>query len=393
LLTPGESERQLGDLLNLLAVELDVPGELDAQFTRKYDELAEWLRSDANGRFHCGGVIYPQGSRRLGTMVRPVDPSDDYDIDLVYRRDLKRTGLTQEELKTSVGEQLRRFCAYLSVAGIEVPKLVEGRRCWTLDYSAPFHMDVLPALPDDNASNGRDAEHRILITDRELHLWQPSNPKGYANWLKERMRAALDEQRRAMAKSKGVDIEEIPEDSVKTPLQRVVQLLKRHRDIRYDGPSEDKPISIIITTIAGLAYQGETNVYAALKAAVDAAASVIERRGEAYWLPNPVAPDENFADKWKEHPERAQSFFRWIEQLHGDLESTLEARGLDRVAKSLGVAFGGSAVDGALRRLGHSTRESRITGKLHVAAKTGTLGSSSRGIAVPDHTFYGDSDK
>lgn len=371
-------------------MELDVPGDLDAEFSRRYGELAEWLAADADARFKANGVIYPQGSRLLGTMIRPVDPADDYDIDLVYRRDLKRTGVTQQELKNSVGEQLGRFCAYLSETGSDVPKLVEGRRCWTLDYDAPFHMDVLPALPDDDSSTQRDAEHRILITDKELRLWQPSNPKGYANWIKQRMRSALDQLRREMAKSAGVDIEEIPEDRVKTPLQRVVQLLKRHRDIRYDGPPEDKPISIIITTIAGLAYNGETDVYAALKATVDAAPSLIERRGEAYWLPNPIAEDENFADKWQEHPERAERFFRWIDQMRDDLESALGGGGLDKVAKSLGGAFGESAVNGAVRRLGDSVRESRIAGNLRVAAPTGALTSSERGIAVPDHTFFGD---
>lgn len=42
--------------------------------------------------------------------------------------------------------------------------------------------------------------------------------------------------------------------SNKTPLQRAVQILKRHRDIMFAG-DEDKPVSIIITTLAAKAYQ------------------------------------------------------------------------------------------------------------------------------------------
>lgn len=42
-------------------------------------------------------------------------------------------------------------------------------------------------------------------------------------------------------------------------LQRIVQILKRHRDIMFNG-DEDKPISIIITTLASRAYRGETNL-------------------------------------------------------------------------------------------------------------------------------------
>lgn len=47
-----------------------------------------------------------------------------------------------------------------------------------------------------------------------------------------------------------VHIEQIPEDDVKTPLQRVVQLLKRHRDVFYEGQPEHRPSSIIVTGAA-----------------------------------------------------------------------------------------------------------------------------------------------
>ena len=49
----------------------------------------------------------------------------------------------------------------------------------------------------------------------------------------------------------------------KSPLQRVVQILKRHRDLMFNG-DESKPISIIITTLAARAYNKETDVLDAL---------------------------------------------------------------------------------------------------------------------------------
>ena len=52
--------------------------------------------------------------------------------------------------------------------------------------------------------------------------------------------------------------------SNKTPLQRAVQILKRHRDIMFAG-DEDKPVSIIITTLAAKAYQGEGSITEALQ--------------------------------------------------------------------------------------------------------------------------------
>jgi hypothetical protein len=49
----------------------------------------------------------------------------------------------------------------------------------------------------------------------------------------------------------------------KLPLQRVVQILKRHRDMMFNG-DEDKPVSIIITTFASRVYSKETSVIDAL---------------------------------------------------------------------------------------------------------------------------------
>ena len=62
------------------------------------------------------------------------------------------------------------------------------------------------------------------------------------------------------------EIEDVKRRKIKTPLQRVVQLLKRHRDIMFkDDQSGNKPISIIITTIAASLYNEEDNIYDAMK--------------------------------------------------------------------------------------------------------------------------------
>ena len=42
-------------------------------------------------------------------------------------------------------------------------------------------------------------------------------------------------------------------------MQRIVQILKRHRDVMFKD-DKDKPISIIITTLAANAYKGEDSL-------------------------------------------------------------------------------------------------------------------------------------
>ena len=42
-----------------------------------------------------------------------------------------------------------------------------------------------------------------------------------------------------------VSIEDVPEWRVKTPLQRSVQILKRHRDIYFQQKPEVRPVSVL----------------------------------------------------------------------------------------------------------------------------------------------------
>ena len=250
-------------------------------------------------------------------------------------------------------------------------------------------MDVLPSIPDEDArsNNTRDHTDGILITDKELWYWHPSNPRGYANWFDEQNKALLMEARMSMAKAASVDVEEIPVGIVKTPLRRAVQLLKRHRDHRYRGNPDDKPISIIITTLAARAYRGETEPYTLLTCLAARMPGLIEKRDGVYWIENPVNPEENFADKWEEYPERADRFFEWMEQVRTDIECALKGGGIHKVAEILGRSFGESVTQKAASRYGEDVYGMRKSGTLKMAAGTGILGST--GAPVQGHTWFG----
>ena len=125
-------EAQLSQLLALLAEDLDIPLELDRRLTAAYEDLGAFLKQDAEELFRASAEVYPQGSRRLGTLVRPVEEDADYDVDLVYRRDVARTSVTQQQLKESAGEQLKRYVQRKrKLDPANAPSLREGGRCWT----------------------------------------------------------------------------------------------------------------------------------------------------------------------------------------------------------------------------------------------------------------------
>ena len=83
----------------------------------------------------------------------------------------------------------------------------------------------------------------------------------------------------------------------KTPLQKAIQILKRHRDKVFKESQDIKPISIIITTLAAQAYRGEAGVYDAIKTLLGTMDCYIEKGDQHYYIPNPSLPSENFAEK------------------------------------------------------------------------------------------------
>ncbi len=360
-----ERKNELRQFLLQLANSLDIS---DAQYeaaVKHYEAVGDWLNKDDSPIAEYDPQIYPQGSFRLGTMIKPVNDKDEYDIDLVCKlKALRKENVTQKQLKDMVGGRLKKNERYRKM-------LKEGKRCWTLQYadSSRFHMDILPAIPDEEISRiaseiGTNlAESAILITDRELYQWQRSNPVGYAEWFKERMRIEFIKERKLLAESLSANVEDVPEYKVKTPLQQSIQILKRHRDIMFANDQDDKPISIIITTLAAHAYDNETDLLEALQNIIAKMPSLIERdeQGNAL-VANPVNPLENFADKWKKHPEKEVKFREWLQQVQVDLAAALQAGSLSNMIEDLKPHFGDRIVNEAVSKVfpKHSSSASAV---------------------------------
>jgi len=161
--------QRLSDLYEHLGAALDLTSELYEDAVIKYEDVAEWLNAPESPLHAYDALLYPQGSFRLGTVVRPLFRADEYDLDFVCRLSRNKATITQEQLKNLVGDRLKKHPDL---------KVSASRRCWTIDYPKQFHMDVLPAIINtDRLPNG------ILLTDRELRYWQFSNPIDYAMWL------------------------------------------------------------------------------------------------------------------------------------------------------------------------------------------------------------------
>ena len=152
-------------------------------------------------------------------------------------------------------------------------------------------------------------------------------------------------------------IDEVPEYKIKTPLQQGTQILKRHRDIWFEENQSHyhekaKPISIIITTLAALAYNNEADLQQALWNIVSNMYKYIKRDdNDVPLIRNPVNPLENFADKWQEDPIREICFRNWLEQVQADLKKAFELSDVQNAEESLKPCFGESIINKASQKL------------------------------------------
>ncbi len=323
--------------IEALVAELDISESRYEQAEASYASLGGWLNRPGGVLAAYSPAVYVQGSFGLGTVIKPLNMEEEYDVDAVCElKDLSKGQLTQQRLKDLLGKEIE---AYRQSKNMVKP-LHEGRRCWTLNYAdgAQFHLDVVPALSNGgevqllleaHSLDARWAATAIAITDNErpnyrsmTQDWPRSNPKGYLQWFRSRMIVVLNERKQALAKSVNASVEKIPDYRVQTPLQAAVMLLKRHRDMMFENDEINcRPISIIITTLAAHAYQGEETVPDALYSILSGMGSHIERdRSSRAVIRNPSDPLENFADKWAEHPERERSFYTWLRQAWDDFE-------------------------------------------------------------------------
>jgi len=349
-------------ILRQVAEELDIPPGKYQEAVERYSAVGRWLEDGIYPGTAGRPDIYVQGSFRLGTVVRPLKAGReaDYDIDLACQF---RAGVKDgdpREVKHWVGNRLKEHGTYKSMLE------QEGRRCWTLVYAEQdgigFHLDNLPCLPNpvlDGTVDVRYGARAIEITNRDrlggAYSWAKSNPNGFADWFADRQHAAFvriaklrksEIQRRYPVLFESVA--DVPDQLVRTPLQRVVQLLKRHRDVRFLGHRDegDKPISIIITVLAALAYQQESDVFSALVNVLDKIQRYQEtgliRCVDGKWtIENPTNPGENFAERWNDEGSRkAEAFFTWISWLQEDLDELLNASTAKELDQLLRRAFG-----------------------------------------------------
>ena len=122
-------EEMLSMLLDGAVETLDIAPHLHQLAVEKYEEVGTCVAENGTPDWR----IYPQGSFRIGTVVRPNTPTGEYDIDLVCCLPIAKESTTQAELKEQVGRMVHAFVRWKQRQGHgDGPTSCEAtRRCWT----------------------------------------------------------------------------------------------------------------------------------------------------------------------------------------------------------------------------------------------------------------------
>jgi len=273
------------DALLAAARKLDISPSKYKQAMERFNSMKDYL---VGGEFKDATFppeVYLQGSFKLGTEVRPYTncTDADYDIDAVCLLGHSKEETTPYKVKHQVGDLLKAHGTYKRMLDDE------GKRCWTLNYSEEdgigFHMDILPSVQESySAIEGRIGKNAIAVTNKiartGAYAWSTSNPKDFAKWFFDKNKVAFNSVKLAQKqllfetwRKDGLfaDTDAVPDVHVKTTLQRAIQILKRHRDIRFCNQTNEKfkPISMVITVLAAQVYQNESTIHETLRHLID----------------------------------------------------------------------------------------------------------------------------
>lgn len=366
----------IDDLLNRIGDKLQLNQSRREKAEKSYEAVSEWLMKDEIFFSNYDINIYPQGSYRLGTTVKP-KIKDVYDLDFVLEVNTKPSELTPVELLNHLERRLKESDLYKN-------KVVRKKRCMCIEYEDEFHLDIIPALPAQYFKG----EH-LRISDRRLKEWLDSCPKGYINWFESKY---ISQQ---IMLKKSLEIEELPEKlpyQLIQPLQRIVQLMKRHRDIYFEKAADNSPRSIVLTTLAAMFYKASESENDSLMNVLENIKKEIDTNpfGKIE-IVNPSNPNEKFSDLWDTKPHLYKYFKDFIKSFYSDWKQLNQLEGMAYTRKQLEKMFGETISREAIEEHAEYTNKLRKSGLLGINL-AGTLISSGekKSIPVQKNIFYGD---
>lgn len=284
----------------------------DATLVAKRDAVLSRLRSSSPRPF----TSFNQGSYEMGTGVKPVN--GDYDIDVGVVFDLGR-------INSELPRTVKRWV--FDAVKDHTSDVSWKEPCITVQYrsahEAVFHVDL--------AVYGQDGNGQLYLARGKEHSsdprWERCDPKGLTSTIGDRFRG---------------------DDAAQ--FRRVVQYLKRWKDVSFPSTGNAAPVGIGLTILAHSGFSprqsGYNGSYDDL-AALHALTSHISYLFVPKWTTNgavhriqamvPVEPrDDVFA---RMTDQQSAEFKGRIDKLKGDLDAAARTGSPDSLRRAFGTDF------------------------------------------------------
>lgn len=237
----------------------------------------------------------PQGSFRQQTIIKPVDPEMDFDVDLLFEMKVVE-GWEPKDYLLTLSDQFRETERYEDLVDTQGKE-----RCVTIDYESDFHIDIVPTI----SLNGVQ-----LIMNKTTNKFESTDGNGYADWFASKNKITGNKY-----------------------LTKVVRLAKYIRDTHEDFEIK----SILLTTLLGnqvLESDNRDYFYADLPTAFvtifSRLDSFLQANSVMPEINNPVLSSENFNRKWNQ-----EKYSEFRKEIHKITTSAMEAHGENNENESL----------------------------------------------------------
>lgn len=403
-----QKKSMLVEMLDSVFDNLDLTKTQRERIETAYNAVGNYLASCEHPLLK-DAQIYPQGSMRLRTTNKPLY-QEEFDVDLILF--LPNAGYaTRDYIVKVVKQHLQDNDVYKNL----LEDLPRGLR---INYKGDYHLDITPAkayvLPGLRG-------HPLWVVDKYTDF-KESNPEGMAQDF-DKACSMLPVIRKAhvfMEALSNRTVTELPNQSKKKPLNRITQILKRHRDVwsQQDGNlhADFRPISVIITMLASLAYvevvksgKEYDNELDLILDVIELMPHHIETNFDEVLIANPTMKPENYAEKWnrvekQEGKKYRNAFYAWHQAAVNTFEylANVDNQGIDNVFTALSGAFGERPVFAAKERIIEAVNTNRSNGNLGVTLGTGAITTAIAGkansascvvspvVQVKRNQFYGD---
>lgn len=374
----------------------------------RYEAVGDWLTRTETTLEKLNPFVTPQGSMLQRTTVRPMRMYKEvvpFDLDTVCRADVNPYSFSSQRLYGIVRSRLESHATYAELIRKAAEEFPASGKVIRLAYLADdFYLDVVPTCRDPEDSAGL----RLYMCNPSrwhdytspLQTWKRTDPFRFANWFNDRCWIAkpLMEKRAA---STVVPVPPREPAEVKAPLRRAVQLLKRERDVVFLKDT-CRPTSILLTTLAGNHYKGESSLADALENILAGISNEMRNaRGARIRVDNPADLIARHSDGVEDlaAPLTAEAYAKFVTMIDASLQAIRNARraqGVHRLAPLLSERYGEGIVKRAFNSVDQEIEAKNARGELGTKVGSTTLAALGTAIgsgavqAMPKHNLHGD---